>query len=565
MGKARRSQLVYDMDEILSQRSQVSMSQFGSEAGVSSNEFSLRRRGPPLQKTQSSKSLPRRRPPTGLSSDEEIDDFNGQAGLVNPMRVTRRHSSAIDNRRHSGTSIAESVSSSSSSSISLPPSELLETRLNLARHSTTVPRRSGVYAASRLPEEDDVASLPEQRGGFLSCFGCFKSKPLELVNESAATNLTELKDPLSATMHRVLDLLSENVEIDVLDKIDQRVVFLLFAAISGEPLLTIPEYEECDEWVDWLTLGFSSSTIDAFERDINRNGSQAMGLLFQLFFALEYTYSARICAIVVRNIHFDPSALFGLFAINCAKWSRDAVVAAMRRFDEKPSSPDGPPLFVSAKPFVVSAHGRTAAPFAYFMPVMDWWVTRGSVGDISVAERRFTDSTETSLRYESFKDELSFDDRFSSAEEGPPELSRPKAFASRNTSSAASLDSGRRHVRLVDRMECRIPDIDVNVQEDWLLLRQAVIVGGLYYSYCVLSFTKFWLQKELISVETDVARERLNNAYLDKEFVSRLKLSPNTTVADLLKVIEREQEKVDQLWAASGWTKEDLVGSNVQE
>ena len=552
VGKPRKSQLVYDVDEIISQRSQASLSHYaGSEADASSVEFGTRRRA------MSSKSMPRRRQPAGLSSDEDIDDFNGQAGLVNPMRITRRHSAAVEGRRRSVQSVQESDSSSSSSSLSLPPSELLENRLNSARYSASIPRRSGVSAALHVAEDEEVGSVADAPRGFFSCFGCFKTNKPNDVISSAASSGTVPKDPLSATMQKIFSLMSESVEIDTLDTVDKRVVFLLFAALTGEPLLTVPEYEACDDWIDWLSLGFSSATLEAFERDVNRNGSQAMGLMFQLFFALEFTQSARLCALVVRNVHFDPSALFGLFAINCAKWTRDALIASMHRFDEKPMGNEGPPIFASAKAFA----GNRATAFTAFIPVMDWWVSRGSVGDITSAERHFADSTETSLRYESFKDEASFEERFSSAEEGPPEMARPKPLGSRNTSSVASLDSvGRRQVRIVGRMDSRIPDIDINVHEDWVLLRQAMIVGGLYYSLCVLSFTKFWLQKDLISVETEVARERLNNAYLEKEFVSRLRLAPSMTVGELLKTVEREQSKVDQLWAASGWTKEDLVG-----
>jgi hypothetical protein len=76
----------------------------------------------------------------------------------------------------------------------------------------------------------------------------------------------------------------------------------------------------------------------------------------------------------------------------------------------------------------------------------------------------------------------------------------------------------------------------------------------------VVAFTKFWLDKDLISVDSDTARERLNNAYLEKEFVSKLKVSPNMPLPELVKKIEKLITRVRQLWKASGWKKHDLLG-----
>ena len=85
------------------------------------------------------------------------------------------------------------------------------------------------------------------------------------------------------------------------------------------------------------------------------------------------------------------------------------------------------------------------------------------------------------------------------------------------------------------------------------------------YTFCVLSFVKFWLQKDLMSVDAEVARERLTNAYLESAFVSKLQLTPTTSVGALIKNIQHVKARVDQLWKSSGWTRKDLLGQSHDE
>jgi hypothetical protein len=360
-------------------------------------------------------------------------------------------------------------------------------------------------------------------------------------------------------VNRTLMSLSEETEVEVLNATDKRSVFLMFAALSGEPLLTPDEYPECDEWVDWLTLGFSSSELEAYERDINRTGSQVMGFLFQMFFALEFTDSARLSSLIVRNIHFDPSALYGLFAVNCAKWTREVVRSAMIKFDKSmnTSITDGPAMFSSLR-FIAMKRDRKFTKFTTFL---DFWLSNGKWTDISDIEAAFTDhhgSIHSGRNsYASFRDE--YEQPFSEdGEEADraPEVAKPKP---RRSPSARSRDD--RIIQIVS--DSRISCLNVNVKDDLVLLRQALILGGVYYSYCMLSFAKFWLQNDLITVDTEVARDRLTNAFLEDAFVKRLKLSPSATVGTLLKDIDAVKARVDQLWKSSGWTREELIGEDV--
>lgn len=330
------------------------------------------------------------------------------------------------------------------------------------------------------------------------------------------------------SVEKYLNLLSERTEIDVVDAGDQRVVFLLYSALSGEPLLNPSEYPDCDEWQDWLILGFSSHSLDAFERDINRHGSQAMGLLFHLFFSLEFTQLAQICCVIIRNIHLDPPSLYGLFAVNCSKWTRDVILAALHRFQERPQDETDVPLLF---------HGGEEKKFKTFITVMDSWISRGAWGSMETVENRFSDSPRKFGRYKSFlpeEEEQEDDDEVNAA------------------SSSAVLFS--------DGSANRIERVD-----DLALLRRTVLVGSVYYTYTMLSFAKFWLQKDLISVDSEAARERLNNAYLDREFVSKLKLSASMPLAELLRTIDKLSARVLSLWKSSGWRKEDLVGSHEEE
>ena len=508
-----------------------------------------------------------------MSSDDEM---HGHVGLVN-MRIVRRHSSTVDPRRQKSDSLLEG--GSSTSSISVAQAAIIENRLTGARPVSVVPRKSGVtQEVSDTPmvdEEEEDASPSQSRGGILSCLGCFNGPKARRTSggferlsgaQPAGPTASALAIPMRnihcEAVQKILMLMSERVEIETLDPLDQRVVFLLFSALSGEPLLNEAEYPECDDWVDWLQLGYSSSPVDAFERDVNRHGSQSMGLLFQLFFAIEFTETARLCAVIIRNVHFDPSALFGLFAINCCKWSRDVVISAMRSFDASTKSGaselEVPPLFTSA----AKIEGR----FKNFTTILDWWISSGAWGRLDTVEFPSHDSADSVGRhtYENFEEESS---RSSISSDGMPEVVKRRvtlgtaALLQKSSSNGvgrpraeSSVDSERPPLE-----NCRIAEIDLSDPADLALLNQTMIVGGVYYTYCVLAFTKFWLEKDLISVDTDVARERLNNAYLDKEFVSKLKLSPSVQLPDLVKKVGKLQLRVHQLWKASGWKEHDLL------
>ena len=441
-GSANRINAFDNMDEILTQRSQASMSDGGRS--LRSLDASLRQR----------------------SSPSEV------AGLMSG-RVVRRHSKPKE------TSIMEDASSSSSVS-----EDLFDSRTN-----------------NFQPINDN--SPQASRPGFLGCLGCFRTqsprgRPTR--GECIPSN------SFCATVFQTLLLLSEDTEIETENFNDKRIVFLLFSALSGEPLLAPDEYSECDEWIDWLTLGYSSDPLDAFERDINRHGSQSLGLFLSLFFALQYTESARLCHLVIRNVNFDPSALFGLFAVNCAKWTRDVMMDALLEY----KGAGVPEVF---KPQIPNPTCE----------VFDWWTDRG--GNIDAVEARF--APKMSSAYDSFQDD----------EDMPSEQPR-------NVKKSNSHKKDSRFRRVPPEM------------------REILTIAGLYYSNCVLSFARFWLEKDLIGCNADVARERLNNAYLDREFVSKLRFSFNT---DLARRNDGLVLRLETMWATSGWKKSDLVRQNSEE
>lgn len=550
----RRNVMAFEnLDEILSLRSQ-SMAN-GSEFGGSENSFSIPPRSSNnIPRTISGRSSTTSRMAAGRHHRTWVsDEYNGAiVGLVNPQRLSRRHSSTVG---------GHSSSSSSSVGLNEDSGALISRRLTTARVNQTaaVPRRQREISRGSVDvdsEDEEMMGATEKRNRFLACLGCFNARnertggfqrfspnrpqtneedEILIDGRQSGRETPLLNDPYCRSVAKMLMALSENTEIDVLEnKLDQRVVFLLYAALSGEPLLSGSEYHACDEWVDWLNLGFSSNSLEAFERDVNRPGSQAMGLLFQLFFALEYTELAQVCALIVRNIHLDPAALYGLFAINCSKWTRDVVIASLYRFDKGGSETKGaggpPDLFASA---------LEGGKFKSFLAVMEWWTSCGSRGSIESVEKRFSCDASRE-KYASFSED---------EEDGDSDLSSPLSSPRR----AKSIDSP---LSLIP--QTRIPDVDM--AQDGSVLRQALVAGSAYYAYCMLSFVKFWLQKDLIAVDSDAAREKLNNAYLDKEFVAKLKLSASMPLIDLLKSIDKLSARVMGLWRNSGWRKEDLLG-----
>lgn len=565
--------VIDNLDDILSQRSQASQCN-GSEANMSLNDLSIKRKVsgvPTLLRLGSSHSRTSSHPrvATTLSSEDEVDDLGGHVGLVNPHRIVRRHSAigVGSERRLADSLVAESDKSSSDSPVSEPAEDRLISSMR-RRKSSTKNRKSWAPTSSQpshLIDEDSEVESPQrrERSTFLRCLVCFKQNSQTAPSSSSAPPLTQsarstddhvFQDPACMLMNRIFLELSENVEVDVLNPIDQRAVFLLFSALSGEPLLIPSEYHECDEWIDWLTLGFSSSELDAFERDINRTGSQSLGMLFQAFFALEFTEAARLSSLIIRNVHFDPSALFGLFAVNCAKWTREVVRTSMVKFDQTSASAntakEGPLIFTSVRPMATKRDER----FSKFNTLLDWWVSGGLWTDLAEVEKPFGDhfGSVNSGRnsYASFRDEYG-QPEFSSDDDGvnPPEIAKPRR---KKVSERRPINSPIHN--------SRVSSVNVNIREDMVLLRQALILGGVYYSYCVIAFTKFWLQKDLISVDTDVARDRLTNAYLEDSFVRHLKLSPSAPISSLLKDVDHVKARVEQLWKSSGWTPEDLLG-----
>lgn len=538
-GRYNRNVLVFEnMDEILSQRSQESFAE--SEDRSMTIPRRLSNNNQRTLSARSSISWSRQQGGSQLVSSIDPDEFSGTAGLVNkPLRFTKRHSS---------TNLLSTSRSSSSSSSSISDGELIDRRLTkLSSGTIHVPPRARPAASFEVDSEDEFIA-GDRRSRFLACLGCFNSRgerdasgfrrmsppPQRSVqNQEKKSSITS--NALCKSVERILNLLSERTEIDVLDVVDQRVVFLLYSALSGEPLLNPSEYADCDEWLDWLVLGFSSHSLDAFERDVNRHGSQAMGLLFHVFFSIEFTQLAQICCVIIRNIHLDPASLYGLFAVNCSKWTRDVILAALRRFEERPHQQDDnevPLLFQK---------GQDEEKFKSFMTVMDAWISCGAWGSMEAVENRFSDAPRKFGKYKSFfpPEEEEAADAISS--DGPAEFSCWSA-------------DGRK------APACRIERVD-----DLALLRRTVLVGSIYYTYTMLSFAKFWLQKDLISVDSEAARERLNNAYLDREFVSKLMLSASMPLAELLRSIDKLSTRVLRLWKSSGWRKEDLLGTHVDE
>jgi hypothetical protein len=192
--------------------------------------------------------------------------------------------------------------------------------------------------------------------------------------------------------------------------------------------------------------------------------------------------------------------------------------------------------------------------FSKFNTLLDWWVSGGLWTDLAEVEKPFGDhfGSVNSGRnsYASFRDEYG-QPEFSSDDDGvnPPEIAKPRR---KKVSERRPINSPIHN--------SRVSSVNVNIREDMVLLRQALILGGVYYSYCVIAFTKFWLQKDLISVDTDVARDLLTNAYLEDSFVRHLKLSPSVPISSLLKDVDHVKARVEQLWKSSGWTPEDLLG-----
>ena len=163
-GAPQKTVMVIDnLDDILSQRSQIS----GSEAGGSFNDLTLTRR---TSRATPLGHVAARRNRGAMSSDDE-DDYGGQIGLVNPQKLVRRHSALAHPN-----SLVESDSSSSSSRISSPLSEPLSRR---RRIDVPVTRRSAPIGGD-LSEDDDLrpsssnGPVNARGGGFLKCLACFK-------------------------------------------------------------------------------------------------------------------------------------------------------------------------------------------------------------------------------------------------------------------------------------------------------------------------------------------------------------------------------------------------------
>jgi len=374
-----------------------------------------------------------------------------------------------------------------------------------------------------------------------------------------------LSDEKCQYIESVLTCLSEDFEANIFkstgeeSNVDDRLVFLLYAALSDDPLLTLSEYDECDDWCDWLHLGFSDSTIDAFERDINRPGSQSMGLLFHLFFVLHFPHMARLSTAVIRNVHFEPSALYGLFSVNCAKWTRDSLLSSIGRFDKVLATRSGgvptvPPLVDTAK----------GAFFEYrnFLSLVDFWISNdgcGSIDRLEMAQRGGSNSIHHLPQgtYASFSDQedddgdhMTLAGRRRSPPVGRQSVSSPGKKSSRHVSFKKSITS-------------RIPSlVELSNREEFEFFKQIIIVGGLYYSYCMLLFTKFWIENGLIQVDADIARERLNNQFLETQFVCKLQVTCSMSTADLQKRIGKTIETVANLWSQTGWSMEDLLGQH---
>lgn len=511
---ARSVNIIDNLDEILTQRSQVSMSQFNDSGEDSGGGVTIRRR--------SSSRLDRSITPPSSHHRRSLD----QVALVGPNRATIP-------RRHSVNAVRRNFSTSSDSSSSYDG--VLNNRRPASRRSMLT---SVAPIQASIPDDDDKTSDTSPGGGFFSCMRCFKSSQTVersiIISPPPTLPPTIFNNRSCQFVHKYLTLMSENLEADVLSNsshFDSRLVFILFSLLSGDSLLTPQEFPDCDEWCDWLSLGFSDSSIEAFDRDINRNGCQTMGLLFQLFFAIQFPQIAKMCVIVIRNIHFTPSPLFGLFSVNCAKWTRDVLLSTIFRYDRKGPNKI-PPLIDSAK-FSFSSYTK-------FSDLFDWWISNGQLGTLAPIESSLMDEADFSATgglYESFPDD---DD------ETIPLSYRTSASPNRRVSFQPP--------------SSRLPGIDRR-SGDLELIKSVFTVGGLYYTYCILFFTKFWLEQKLIEVDADTARDRLNNQYLENSFVSKLELSSSMTVMDVEKRIEKLIDRIETLWQSSGWTKDSLLAN----
>ena len=511
---ARSVNIIDNLDEILTQRSQVSMSQYNDSGEDSGGGVTIRRR--------SSSRLDRSVTPPSATNRRSLD----QVALVgaNRFNVFRRNSIHAVGRNNSN------CSDSSSS---------FDGVLNNRRPASRKPMVTSVAPIQAHVQNDNDDKLSDTSpGGFFSCLRCFKSSPpadRSVIVSPPPTIPPVFRNRYCQFTHKYLTLMSENLEADVLSNashFDSRLVFILYSLLSGDSLLTPQEFPDCDEWCDWLSLGFSDSSIDAFDRDINRNGCQTMGLLFQLFFAIQFPQIAKMCVIVIRNIHFTPSPLFGLFSVNCAKWTRDVLLATLARYDAR-GPQKVPPLIESAK--------FSFPSYKQFTDMFDWWMSHGQSGSIAPIESKLMDEADHAAGglYESFPD----DDEDN---ETVPLSYRPSSSPNRRVSFQPPYS--------------RLPGIDRR-SGDSELIKSVFTVGGLYYTYCILFFTKFWLEQKLIEVDPDTARDRLNNQYLETWFVAKLELSSSMSVADVEKRIEKLIDRIQNLWLASGWTKDRLLAN----
>jgi hypothetical protein len=466
------------------------------------------------------------------SSEEEEAAGGGSSS-------TRRRRPSIHHRANryfqDSASVGRAVSSTSSTSIPVSVNNFLEGR-------RTVPPTYPSYQESFPPldyRSEGSGTDSPRRGGLLACLGCFnppssptRRRKSNLVTHQLApapifSQLRLIDDPGAALIHKLLLQLSEEGEIDIDDAIDQRMIFLLFSSLTSEPLLTPEEYVECDDWCDWVILGYSGPALENFERDANRLGSQTMGLLFLLFFSIEYTDLSRMCSQIIRNVRFDPPGLFGLFAVNCSKWTRDLLAGTIVD-GEKNIRKKNNPLFVEKTK-------KLFTKYPLYYKFITWWITNGQGGSIERAEAPYMDGGDPaaikrpSHLYESFVDE---------GGEVPQPLQR--RFTSGTT------PGGKFH-----GMESRLTSIDLHEPDQVDLLHRTLLAGGVVYTYVIVSFAKFWLEQNLISADADVAREKLNNAFLEREFVSKLEIGSSPAI--VRKRIKKIHERIKILWKKSGW------------
>lgn len=175
----------------------------------------------------------------------------------------------------------------------------------------------------------------------VGAYGGPSRNPLEVANP---------KEEFPTSPILVLRWLSEDSEFDDSNGLDQLVAMYVFGTLfskSRDPSssltvgMSLPLSPETYASLDWHQAGFSTDAADSFARDMNRPGCGLLGALLVLYLCAEHPSIARTLVDIIGNRHFKPSSMFGLFAVNAAKWTRDSTISRPGFYDSIGASGEG--------------------------------------------------------------------------------------------------------------------------------------------------------------------------------------------------------------------------------